>query len=44
MINKTSYKDQVYEYLKSAIIKGDLQPGEIYSEQMFAERLNVSRF
>ena len=43
MINKTSYKDQVYEYLKSAIIKGDLQPGEIYSEQMFAERLNVSR-
>lgn len=43
MIKKTSYKDQVYEYLKEAIIKNKLKSGEIYSEQMFADKLNVSR-
>lgn len=43
MLKKISFKDQVYEYLKKAIVKGDLTPGEIYSEQMFADKLSVSR-
>lgn len=43
MLKKVSYKDQVYEYLKEAIIKGELKPGEIYSEQQFADMLNISR-
>ncbi|WP_199883784.1 GntR family transcriptional regulator [Anaerosinus massiliensis] len=36
-------KDQVYQYLKKAIINGELKTGEIYSEQMFATQLNISR-
>ncbi|MDQ0203942.1 GntR family transcriptional regulator [Pectinatus haikarae] len=43
MIKKVSYKDQVYQYLKQAIVKGEINPGEIYSEQMFADQLEVSR-
>ena len=43
MLQKVSYKEQIYQYLKEAIIKGDLKPGEIYSEQQFADKLNVSR-
>lgn len=43
MIKKVSYKDQVYQYLKTAIIKGELQTGTIYSEQQFADKLDVSR-
>lgn len=43
MPKKITFKEQVYEYLKKAIVKGDLIPGEIYSEQMFADKLNVSR-
>lgn len=43
MIKKVSYKDQVYQYLKKAIIKGELQVGVIYSEQQFADKLEVSR-
>lgn len=43
MIKKISYKDQVYQHLKQLIVKGDLNPGEIYSEQMFANQLEVSR-
>ncbi|WP_302296479.1 GntR family transcriptional regulator [Mitsuokella multacida] len=43
MIKKVSYKDQVYQYLKRAIIKGELQTGVIYSEQQFADKLEVSR-
>ncbi len=43
MINKVSFKDQVYQYLKSGIIKGELKTGEIYSEQQIATRLEVSR-
>lgn len=43
IIKKISFKDQVYEYLKKAIINGELKTGEIYSEQMFADQLNVSR-
>jgi len=33
----------VYEYLKKAIVNGDLKVGEIYSEQMFADQLAISR-
>lgn len=43
MIKKISYKDQIYDYLKQAIITGDMKPDEIYSEQMIADKLNVSR-
>ena len=43
MIKKVSYKDQIYEYLKQAIIMGDMTPDEIYSEQMIADKLKVSR-
>ncbi len=43
MIKKVSYKDQVYEYLRRAIVDGSLHEGEIYSEQMIADQLNVSR-
>lgn len=43
MIRKVSYKDQVYEYLKKAIITGELKTGEIYSEQQVADQLGVSR-
>ena len=43
MIKKISYKDQVYEHLKQAIIMGDMLAGEIYSEQMIADKLQISR-
>lgn len=43
MLKKISYKEQVYQYLKTAIIKGDLGTREIYSEQQIADQLNVSR-
>lgn len=33
----------MYEYLKKAIVNGDLRVGEIYSEQMFADQLDISR-
>lgn len=43
MIKKISYKDQIYEHLKQEIIMGDMKTGEIYSEQMIADKLKVSR-
>ena len=43
ILQRVSLKDQVYQYLKKAIINGDLKTGEIYSEQMFATQLNISR-
>lgn len=43
VIQKVSYKEQVYQYLKTALIKGELQTGEIYSEQQIADLLHVSR-
>ena len=43
VIKKVSYKDQVYQYLKAALIKGELRTGEIYSEQQVADQLRVSR-
>ncbi|SHL06412.1 DNA-binding transcriptional regulator, GntR family [Selenomonas ruminantium] len=43
MIKKISYKDQVYEHMKRAIMDGTLKVGEIYSEQMMADELEVSR-
>lgn len=43
VVKKVSYKDQVYQYLKTALIKGELRTGEIYSEQQMADQLNVSR-
>lgn len=42
-ITKVSIKEQVYEYLKTAIVKGTLEADTIYSEQMIADQLHVSR-
>ena len=36
-------KKQVYNYIVSAILERELDEKEIYSEQWFAEKLNVSR-
>jgi len=38
-----SLQEQVYLYLKSAIVKGELQIGELYSEQWCSDLLGVSR-
>lgn len=38
-----SLQEQVYLHLKSAIVKGELQIGELYSEQWCSELLGVSR-
>lgn len=43
ILQRTSLKDQVYNYLKDAIVNGELKCGEIYSEQWFANTLNTSR-
>ncbi len=43
ILQRISLKDQVYDYLKKAIINGELECGEIYSEQFFATTLNISR-
>ena len=43
MIKKISYKDQIYEHLKQEIIMGKMNSEEIYSEQMIADKLQVSR-
>lgn len=43
ILQRVTLKEQVYHYLKKAIINGELKTGEIYSEQMFATRLNISR-
>ncbi|MBC3536970.1 GntR family transcriptional regulator [Megasphaera hominis] len=43
MITRISIKEQVYEYLKKGVVEGKLQPGMVYSEQMIADTLHVSR-
>jgi DNA-binding GntR family transcriptional regulator len=43
IIKVPSLKEQVYLYLKNAIIKHELSPDEVYSEQWVADRLGVSR-
>lgn len=43
MIKRTTLKEQVYKHLREVIIRGELEPDKIYSEQSFAELLNVSR-
>jgi len=43
ILQRISLKDQVYDYLKKAIMNGELASGEIYSEQYFATNLNISR-
>ncbi|KUO51191.1 MAG: hypothetical protein APF76_17025 [Desulfitibacter sp. BRH_c19] len=43
LITKTTLKDQVYIYLKKAILTGEIEVGKTYSEQWFADFLGVSR-
>lgn len=43
IIKMPSLKEQVYSYLREAIIVGELEEGKIYSEQWFADLLDVSR-
>ena len=42
-LQRISLKSQVYEYLKKAIINGELQLNQMYSEQYFADKLSISR-
>ena len=42
-IKRITLKGQAYDYLKKAILHGDLEKGRIYSEQFFADQLSVSR-
>ncbi len=43
IIKTPSLKEQVYLYLKKAIVSGDLEVGKVYSEQWAAGLLGVSR-
>ncbi|MDO5688740.1 MAG: GntR family transcriptional regulator [Tissierellia bacterium] len=43
MVERVYLKTQVYEYIKSAIVNNELNSESIYSEQQFADLLNVSR-
>ncbi len=43
MIERITLKMQAYNYLKKQIIEGKLKADEIYTEQGFAEMLNISR-
>lgn len=36
-------KEQVYELILEAIIKNEIKSGEVYSEQWFAEKFQISR-
>jgi DNA-binding GntR family transcriptional regulator len=38
-----SIPDQIYEYLKTQILKGQIPPGERLAQERMAEQLNVSR-
>lgn len=42
-LNRDSLREQTYVLIKTAIITGTLQPGEIYPVKFFAERFGVSR-
>jgi DNA-binding GntR family transcriptional regulator len=42
-IRKSTYKDQVIEFLYDTIIKGKLNPGDRVSETWLAEKLEISR-
>ncbi|KJS80076.1 MAG: hypothetical protein JM58_19110 [Peptococcaceae bacterium BICA1-8] len=43
MIIRTTLKKQAYDYLKNAILNDDFKLDVIYSEQYFADLLNISR-
>ncbi|MFC5602737.1 GntR family transcriptional regulator [Sporosarcina koreensis] len=43
VVKKTTLKEQVYEYLKSGIIMGQIAPGERLIEEKISETLKVSR-
>jgi GntR family transcriptional regulator, rspAB operon transcriptional repressor len=40
---KQTYSDQVCEYVKEAILKGELSPGDMVNEVVLARRLSISR-
>lgn len=42
-LSRLTLKEQVYDYLKTAITSGDLQPGQRLIEEKIAEDLSVSR-
>ena len=43
ILQRITLKEQVYAYLKKAIINEELKRGEIFSEQSVANDLNISR-
>jgi DNA-binding GntR family transcriptional regulator len=42
-IHKTTYKDQVFDFIYDVILKGDLKPGDRISETWLSETLKISR-
>lgn len=42
-MEQPSYKEKAYRFIKKEILTGSLSPDDILSEQVFAQRLNVSR-
>ncbi len=42
-IKRVTLKGQAYDFLKKAILKGEIETGSIYSEQFFADMLDISR-
>ena len=43
IIKMPSLQEQVYSYLKKAIVNGEMELGQVYSEQWVADLLGVSR-
>lgn len=43
VVKKTTLKEQVYDYLKNAIIMGEIAPGERLIEEKISDTLKVSR-
>ena len=40
---RTLYRDEIYQYMKNAILNGDLKPGERIVETRWARKLGVSQ-
>ena len=43
MIKRITLKHQAYDYLYHAVLKGEILPTQVYSEQYFADLMGISR-
>ncbi len=43
LIKKKTYSDQVVDYIKTCILKGELSPGDPITEMAIASKLSISR-